>query len=337
MPSTVVLQVTERGIYCPSGGFHVDPWKPVEVAVITHAHSDHATWGSRHFICSTSCAPILRERLGPEVSIQPLAFGEQLVRNGVKISLHPAGHILGSAQVRVEHHGAVWVVGGDYKTAPDPTCEAFEPVRCHGFVSESTFGLPIYRWPAAGQVFEEINAWWRENQERGRTSVLFGYAMGKAQRLLAGIDPAIGAVFAHGALLRYLPMYRHAGVRLPEVRHAESREVRLARPHGLVLAPPSAIGSPWLRKLGEVSTGFASGWMQVRGARRRRALDRGFVISDHADWDGLWQAIRATEAETIWLTHGFSHPMARWLREKGLNAEAVGTRFEGETDEEGLG
>jgi putative mRNA 3-end processing factor len=333
MPAPFPLQVTERGLYCAGGGFHVDPWKPVELAVITHAHSDHATWGSSHYLCSTVCAPILRERLGPEASIQALPFGEGISREGVHISLHPAGHILGSAQVRIEYRGEVWVVSGDYNTTPDPACEQFEPVHCHTFISECTFGLPIYRWPDASAVFEEIHSWWRECQERGRTAVLFGYALGKTQRLLAGIDPGIGPIFAHGAVLRYLPIYRDAGIRLPEIRHAESREVRLSRPRPLVLAPPSAIGSPWLRKLGEVSTAFASGWMQLRGARRRRGLDRGFVLSDHADWDGLVEAIRATGAETVWLTHGFTGPMVRWLREKGRKAEAVRTRFEGEREE----
>jgi putative mRNA 3-end processing factor len=253
-----------------------------------------------------------------------------VTRNGVTISLHPAGHILGSAQVRVEQRGEVWVISGDYKLEAESTCPPFEPVRCHAFVTESTFGLPIYRWRPPAETFGQINAWWRVNQSAGRTSVIFAYSLGKAQRVLAGIDASLGPIFVHGAVMRFLPIYASAGVKLPPAQHATTESVRAAKGSGLVIAPLSANGSPWLRKFGELSTAFASGWMQIRGARRRRALDRGFVLSDHADWNGLLAAIHATGAERIWVTHGYTTPLVRWLTENGYEAETVATRFEGE-------
>ena len=249
------------------------------------------------------------------------------------MSLHPAGHILGSAQVRVEHGGEVWVVTGDYKTEADPTCTGFEPLRCHTLVTECTFGLPVYRWRPQEEIFAEIDAWWRANQEAGRTSVLFAYALGKAQRLMAGVAASIGPILLHGAMWRFTQAYRAAGVTLPPAQWADNRSIREAKGRALVLAPPSAAGSPWMRRFDPSSTAFASGWMQLRGARRRRALDRGFAISDHADWDGLLATVRASGAERVWATHGYTAVLARWLREQGLDAQAIATRWEGEVDE----
>jgi putative mRNA 3-end processing factor len=247
----------------------------------------------------------------------------------VRVSLHPAGHILGSAQVRLEHRGEVWVVSGDYKTDPDPTCTPYESVRCHTFVTESTFGLPIYRWPPQAEVLHDVNRWWRANQEAGRTTLLYGYALGKAQRLLAGLDPSIGPILTHGAVERMTAAYRAGGVQLPPTTHAAAMD-RADRGRAIVIAPPSADGSTWVRRFGEHSTGFASGWMLVRGTRRRRSLDRGFPLSDHVDWPSLMGAIDATGAERIWVTHGFTATVVRWLREQGRDAIAVETRFEGE-------
>src|SRR5262245_6940064 len=304
------------------------------MAVVTHGHSDHARPGSKLYVTETSGKEILHERLGRSSQIQTLSYGQAISRKGVKLSLHPAGHILGSAQVRLEFRGEVWVFSGDYKTENDGVCVPFEPVRCHTFVTESTFGLPIYRWRPQPEVCGEIHDWWRANQGRGRTSILFCYALGKAQRLLRSLDPATGPILAHGAIRRFLPAYQQAGISFPALASAEGDSVRRLAPRSLVLAPASANHSPWLRKFGEISTAFASGWMQIRGARRRRALDRGFVLSDHADWPGLLAAIAATGAETVWVTHGYIGPLVRWLRENGYHAEALKTRFEGELTEE---
>ncbi|MDB6152629.1 MAG: exonuclease of the beta-lactamase fold involved in processing-like protein [Chthoniobacteraceae bacterium] len=323
-----LLRNTSGGLYCEAGDFYIDPWKGVDYAVITHAHSDHARIGSRNYLASEEGRAVLQERLGPESRIESLPYGKSITRNGVTISFHPAGHILGSAQVRVEYRGEIWVASGDYKVEAEPTCTPFEPVRCHTFITESTFGLPIYRWRPQAEVFADVNGWWRANQAAGRTSVLFAYSLGKAQRVLAGIDPSIGPIFVHGAVAKLLPHYAAAGVELPEVQSVET--FRAAEGRGLVVGPASIDGTPWLRKFGEISKAFASGWMQLRGARRRQALDRGFVLSDHADWQGLLSAIRATGAERIWVTHGSTGPMVRWLRENGWEAQALVTRFFGE-------
>lgn len=329
-----LLERTDRGLYSPVGGFYIDPWQPVEHAIVTHAHSDHARWGCRHYLASRSGRNVLARRLGPEAEIDTLEYGEVLDRHGVKVSLHPAGHILGSAQVRIEYRGQVAVVSGDYKTSPDLTCAPFEPVRCHLFVTECTFGLPIYRWQPEAEVFSDINAWWRNNQSEGRTSVVFAYALGKAQRVLSGLDPSIGPILAHGAVWGMLPAYAAEGITLPPIAYASDDAKKAAKGTGIVVAPPSANGTTWLRKFGSYSTAFASGWMQVRGARRRRAVDRGFALSDHADWSGLCEAITATGATTVWATHGYTGALVRWLTEQAIEARAISTRFEGEADDD---
>ena len=328
------LTMTDDGLYCPAGGFHIDPWRGVPRAVITHAHGDHLRGGSQHYLVSEAGENVSRARLAPETSIQTVGYGEPLTINRAKVSFHPAGHVLGSAQIRIEVEGEVWVVSGDYKTAGgDPTCAPFEPVKCHGFVTESTFGLPIYRWPRSSELYDNINAWWRANADAGKASVIFAYALGKAQRVLAGLDPAIGPIFTHGAVERLTQAYRDSGVTLPATEYAGVADPKADKKQyagAMIIAPPSADGSPWLRKFAPVSEGVASGWMAIRGTRRRKSVDRGFVMSDHADWNGLLWAIRETGAERVWVTHGYTAVMVRYLREQGLDAEVLNTRFEGE-------
>jgi putative mRNA 3-end processing factor len=314
------------GLYCPAGDFYIDPWRPVERAVITHAHGDHARTGSTHYLAAASCEGVLRSRLG-DISLQTAEYGATIDLSGVRVSLHPAGHVLGSAQVRIEHRGQVWVASGDYKVEADPTCAPFEPVRCDVFITESTFGLPIYRWPSSADVFEDIHRWWSANASAGRASVLFCYAFGKAQRILAGVNPSIGPLLVHGAMQPLNRAYRASGVPLPATRLASDVADKSELSRALVLAPPSAQGTPWLRRFGDYSDAFASGWMRLRGTRRRRALDRGFVLSDHADWSGLMQAISATGAQRVIVTHGQVAVVVRWLREQGLDAEAFETEF----------
>ena len=313
-----LIQHTERGLYCAAGDFYIDPTRSVDRAVITHAHSDHARGGSRRYLAVPTCVPLLRERLGARIAVEALEFGRPIHLNSVRVSLHPAGHILGSAQVRVEHRGAVWVVSGDYKTEPDATCEPFEPVRSHTFITEATFGMPSYRWEPQAKLFEDINDWWRENQRRGRASVLFGYALGKAQRLLAGVDGSVGPIVLHPLARRYARAYELAGMRLPRTSHQ--------RDGALVIAPPMPTCAPWLRKLGEASVAFASGWMLPRGAAQRRGFDRGFALSDHVDWDGIIATVRATGAESVGVTHGSAATLVRWLRRNGWDAWPVEPR-----------
>ncbi len=325
-----LLELRERGLYCAAGDFYIDPWEPVDRAVITHAHSDHARPGSRSYLTARAGEVLLRARIGPESSIQAAEYGEPLSINGVRLSLHPAGHILGSAQIRVEHGGEIWVISGDYKLAADATCAPFEPLVCHTFVTESTFGLPIFRWAEEDAVSASIHAWWRANQEVGRSSLLFAHPLGKAQRLLASLDRSVGPIYTHGAVERMNAIYRGQGIALAPTTHAG---LQGEWQRALVVAPPSAHGSPWERRFGAASTAFASGWMRIRGTRRRRSLDRGFVLSDHADWPGLLRAIEETRAECVWVTHGYRAPLVRWLQEHGRQALAVEARFEGEAEE----
>jgi putative mRNA 3-end processing factor len=318
-----------EGLYCPPGDFYIDPWRPVARAVVTHGHGDHARAGCQAYLCHADSVPILRRRLG-EIVVRGAAYGEAVDVGGVRISLHPAGHILGSAQIRVERKGEVWVASGDYKTEPDGTCAPFEPVRCHAFITESTFGLPIYRWRPQAEVAAGINAWWRANAAAGRASVVFAYALGKAQRVLALLDPSIGPILSHGAVEPMSAIYRERGVALPETS-SPAGMAKAALKTALVLAPPSAAGSPWMKRFPDYADAFASGWMQVRGQRRRRGVDRGFVLSDHADWEGLNAAIAATGAAKVLVTHGSTATLARYLSERGLQAQAIHAEY-GEED-----
>jgi len=301
---------------------------------VTHAHADHVSAGSRAYLTARPGEGLLRARLGPEAAIETLAYGEALNLDGVRVSLHPAGHILGSAQVRLEAGGEVWVVSGDYKLEPDPTCAPFEAVTCHTFVTEATFGLPIYRWPPEAEVTTGIETWWTANQQAGKASILFAHSLGKAQRVLARIGSGCGPIYTHGAVEKFCRLYREAGIALAHTTPVDGAPAGTDWSGALIVAPPSSNGTPWMRRFGEFSTGFVSGWMRIRGARRRRSLDRGFVLSDHADWPGLMFAIAATGASHVWVTHGYRTPVADWLKREGLDAQAVETRFEGELDEE---
>jgi len=323
-----LIECSPNGLYCALGDFYVDPWNPVDRAVITHAHADHLMAGSKTYVCARPGEALLQARFGTDAPIEPIDYGQTIERNGVRLSFHPAGHILGSAQVRLEYRGETWVVSGDYKLAADTTCRAFEPLRCRTFVTESTFGLPIFRWPEPGEVFGEINEWWRGNQQAGKASVLFAYPLGKGQRVLAGIDSSIGPIFTHGAIEQFNRIYRESGVTLPSTAYARTAPPKTDWTRALILAPPMAKNSPWLRRFGDSSTGLASGWMRIRGTRRRQSIDRGFVLSDHADWPALLTAIRATEAQSVWVTHGYRAPLTRWLTESGIDAHTIETRYE---------
>ena len=334
MPADDLIVQRPEGLYCPAGDFYIDPWRPVDRAVITHAHADHARRGHTAYLAAAPAEGVLRSRLG-DIDLQTLPYGESIDHFGVRLSLHPAGHVLGSAQVRLEHGGRVWVASGDYFVAgtdadareDNPTCAPFEPVRCDCFITESTFGLPIYRWAPQRELFDDINRWWSANADAGRASLLMGYSFGKAQRILAGVDSSIGPIFVHGAVEPLNRAYRAAGVALPETRLVSEVKDKASFKRALVIAPPSVQNSAWTQRLGDFSDAFASGWMQLRGARRRRAVDRGFVLSDHADWPGLQRAIAATGAQRVIVTHGYESVMQRWLGEQGLEAGSFSTEY----------
>jgi len=327
-----LLTFTEKGIYCPAGDFHIDPWRPVDRALITHAHADHARPGHRHYLATDETAPVLRHRLGTIV-LDTIRYGEVRTINGAKVSFHPAGHVPGSAQIRVEVAGEVWCASGDYKLEDDGLSTPFEPVKCHTFISESTFGLPVFRWRPQSDLAHQINGWWREAIAANQIPVLGAYSLGKAQRLLHLLDREGGPVLTHGAIETTTEVLRSLGLPLPPTIPVTPDLNPKDHPGAIVLAPPSAMGSSWMGRFGATTTAFASGWMQLRGIRRRRAADKGFVISDHADWDGLNSAIRETGAERIYVTHGYTDSFARWLTDQGYDATPVPTEFGGDDDE----
>ena len=329
-----LLTLTSAGLHCAAGGFHIDPWQPVARALITHAHPDHARGGSAAYLGAAEGVSLLRARLPLDATIETIPYGVSMRLGDVDVSFHPAGHVLGSAQIRIATTDDVVVVSGDYKLASDATCAAFEPVRCRTFVTESTFGLPIYRWPASDTIFDQMLQWWAANQRDGYASVIFAYALGKAQRIAAALmsRELPGPMFCHGALARINDAYRDAGVTLPPMQPVATAAADTDWQRALILAPPSAQGSTWMRRFEPCRTANASGWMAIRGARRRANVDRGFVLSDHADWPALNAAVDASEAERIWVTHGYREEFVRWLNETrpGRVAISLTTRFEGE-------
>jgi len=327
-----LLEFRNEGIYCPQADFYIDPWKSVANAVITHAHSDHARSGMANYLCHSLTAPMLRHRLSKDISIQTLEYSETLLINGVKLTLHPAGHIIGSAQVRLEYKGEVWVVSGDYKTQVDPFANAFEPVPCHTFITESTFGLPVYSWKSDLVQQQAVLAWWQNCISEEKTPVILAYSLGKAQRILAMLKDGPGPVYSHGAVFSTNQILRESGIAIPTDIYAGTIGKQELAKNAIILAPPAADQSIWLKKFGNVSVAHVSGWMTLRGAKRRRNAEKGFAISDHADWNGLNYAVKATGAECVYVTHGYSSVFAAWLTEQGIDAKEIKTEFEGEAD-----
>ncbi|MEP3055555.1 ligase-associated DNA damage response exonuclease [Ascidiaceihabitans sp.] len=326
----LALTFTDRGIYCAAGDFYIDPWKPVARALITHGHADHARSGHGSYLCTDLAAPVMRHRLG-DIKIDTVPYDTPLRIGDATVSFHPAGHVPGSAQIRVEVKGEIWVASGDYKVEDDGLSTPFAPVKCHHFITESTFGLPVFRWQPQAVIADQINTWWAACRDAGQTAFLGAYALGKAQRLLSMLDPDIGPILTHTAVENTNEILRGQGIRLPDTIRTDASLDPKAHPGALVLTVPSALGSAWARKFGPQQTAFASGWMAMRGVRRRRSGDRGFVISDHADWDGLLSAIQQTGAENIYVTHGYTDIFTRHLNESGWTAQVIPTQFEGES------
>lgn len=329
-----LLTFTPEGIYCAAGDFHIDPWLPVPFALITHGHADHSRLGMGAYMATTSAAPIMRHRLG-EIKMDTVAYGDVTSINGVDVSFHPAGHVPGSAQIRVAHKGDVWVASGDYKTVDDGLSEPFEPVRCNAFITESTFGLPVFNWTPQDILADQINDWWARNAADGVFSLLSCYALGKAQRLLRAVDPSIAPILTHAAIENTNRIMRGQCIALPDTTLVTPDLDLKAHKGALVLATPSALNSTWARRFKPASSAFASGWMALRGVRRRRAADRGFIMSDHADWNGLNDAIKQTGAERIFVTHGYTSVFSRWLSEQGYDAKVVQTQFDDDAGEDG--
>ncbi|SHF99679.1 putative mRNA 3-end processing factor [Salegentibacter echinorum] len=331
---TPLLVFDEKGIFCEQAGVYLDPWKPVDKAIISHGHADHSRWGHKKYITHHTNVPIIKHRLG-DIKVSGVAWEETFTINGVTFSLHPAGHIIGSSQIRVAYKGEVWVFTGDYKDEVDGVATPFKPVKCHTFITECTFGLPAFKWQPQTEVFSEINNWWQQNKDEGTTSVIFGYSLGKAQRLLKHLDTSIGEIFTHGAIENMTDVIRPL-CEMPKTTRI-TRDTKKADLKGnIVVAPPSAHGSTWIKKMTPYITASASGWMTFRGARRRRAIDRGFVLSDHCDWTGLLKSIKATGAEKVICTHGYTDIFSRYLGELGYDARTEETQYEEENESPSL-
>ena len=324
-----LVEVTRKGLYCPPADIYIDPWRSVHRALITHAHADHARTGMGLYLAHEHCVPLLKSRLG-KIQAQGYGYGVTFGVNGVRFSFHPAGHVPGSAQIRIEYKGEIWVVSGDYKLEQDGVSVPFEPVACHTFITESTFGLPIYKWLPQAEVFRDINSWWEMNASEGVVSVMVAYSLGKAQRILQQLDQRIGPVFVHPAVDEMNNVVRTFTPGLPPAQRFTKGFNRKENSKALLIIPPASHEANWMEKLKPYSLAYASGWMNLRGARRWQAADRGFVLSDHADWPGLLKAIEGTGAEKVYVTHGYTATFVRWLKEQGKDAEELETLFEGD-------
>jgi putative mRNA 3-end processing factor len=331
-----LIHFTDKGLFCPQGNFYIDPWKPVDKAVITHAHSDHARWGNKHYLCHHFTKPILQLRLG-ENDYESVDWNETVTMNGVQVSFHPAGHIIGSAQIRVAYKGEVWVFTGDFKTENDGLSTAWEPVKCHTFITESTFALPIYKWRPQEEIFDRMKSWIAGNKATGKSSVFIAYSLGKAQRILKPLAETGIPIYAHGAVYNIHKTLQDAGWNLPEIKRITPETTKEDLKECIVIAPSGAEGSPWIKRFSPFATGICSGWMQVRGNVRRKNADAGFALSDHADWEGLLAAVKATGAEKVYATHGFQSAFSRFLNESGIEAGEVKTAYGNDEEEKGEG
>lgn len=327
-----MLKFTPKGIYCVPGKFYIDPWRPVDYALITHGHADHARWGMKKYLCHNFTVPILKSRIGKDIQVQGIEYNENIIINSVKVSFHPAGHIIGSAQIRLEHKGRIVVISGDYKVQDDELTTPFEVVKCHEFITESTFGLPIYNWASIEKQNQQLQNWVLSNQSNGKTSVFVGYSLGKAQRIMKAVD-GIAPLNVHYSIGKLNEAYESVGIKLPEYSTIDLREDVKYLDKSIVIVPPSLLDSNVIRKIPNRANAFCSGWMQVRGAKRWRSADAGFAISDHADWNGLLDAIKSTEAEKVYVTHGQTAVFSKYLNEIGIYAEELKTEF-GSDDEE---
>ena len=324
LPPDGPLQLTPEGLYCVPAGAWIDPWRPVPRALITHAHADHARSGSGAYWASAPSEGVLRARLGATLPLTPIPYGAPLKLGDARISFHSAGHVLGSAQILIETAGERWLISGDYKRDADPSCAPFTPVRADVLISEATFGLPIYQWAPGAAVASDILRWWQDTPDH--PSVLFCYAFGKAQRVLAELH-ALGVreeVLLHGAIQGLMDPYREAGIAMVPTAPLSGVPKGQSLAGRLTLAPPSAQRTAWMRRFPQAQTAFASGWMTVRGVRRRRGVGRGFVLSDHADWPSLVRTILESGARSVYLTHGQGDHLARYLQEvEGVDAQPL--------------
>lgn len=313
-----MLVLTSKGLYCPLGHFYIDPSGAVDHAVITHAHSDHARKGSKNYYCVRSGSDLLRTRIGQNINVKVFSYGETFCFNGVDVSFHPAGHILGSSQVRLQNANEVWVASGDYKREKDPTCEPFEVVECDVFVTEATFGTPAFVWKNNDLLGKEIFQWWQDNAASGYNSLVFAYSLGKTQRILGELHAlAQKPVYCHSAAGAINDCYRQQGIDLAEAKCLSSLDSDRVLRGELIIAPQSFLKSAQVSVLGgKYKTAFASGWM----AQRNFSYDHGFLMSDHADWNDLVRTVQQTKARKVFVQHRGNGALVKHLRQLGLQA-----------------
>lgn len=327
------IKFTKKGIYCIPGKFYLDPWYPVDYAIISHGHADHSRWGNKHYLCHQDSKNILLHRLGKDISIETLNYNQIKTINGVKVSFYPAGHIIGSVQIKLEYKGKVVVFSGDYKTNTDFITTPFEPVKCHEFITESTFGLPIYSWKTEVDLQSQLQQWIVNNQRQNKTSVFFGYSLGKAQRIMSLVD-GVDEVYVHSAINNLNQAISKSGIVLPKSKLITSDFNKKDIQNKIVILPPALLGSKLLKKIPNAATAICSGWMQIRGNRRWKGVDAGFAVSDHADWNGLLSAVKATEAEKVYVTHGSQAVFSKYLNEIGIESQEVVTEYGTEDNED---
>jgi putative mRNA 3-end processing factor len=321
-----LVKFTKKGIYCIPGKFYLDPWFPVDYAIISHGHADHSRPGNKHYLCQNDSKAIIKHRLGHDISIESLGYNEPKNINGVQVSFFPAGHVIGSAQVRLEYKGYVVVFSGDYKTQPDFVSTPYEPVKCHEFITESTFGLPIYKWKKEDELQAELTNWVLQNQANNRTSVFLGYSLGKAQRIMKLIED-VDDIYVHTAINNLNNVISGSGIELPKTTLLNYDFKKADIQNKIVILPPALLGSRMIKKIPNAATAICSGWMHIRGNRRWKGVDAGFSISDHADWDGLLEAVKATGAEKVHVTHGSQAVFSKYLNEIGIEAYELKTEF----------
>ena len=321
-----LVKFTKKGIYCIPGKFYLDPWYPVDYAIISHGHADHARWGNKHYLCHNDSKAILQHRIGANISIESLGYNQPKNINGVQVSFFPAGHIIGAAQIRLEYKGYVVVFSGDYKTQPDFLTTPFEPVKCHKFITESTFGLPIYKWKSEADLQTELQNWVHQNQQNNRTSVFLGYSLGKAQRIMKLVENTTN-IFVHSAIHNLNTAISDSGIQLPKSTLITADFKKVDVQNKIVILPPALLGSKLVKQIPNAATAICSGWMHIRGNRRWKGVDAGFAVSDHADWEGLLTAVKATEAEKVYVTHGSQAVFSKYLNEIGIEAHELKTEF----------
>ena len=314
-PKQNLILQKSQGLYCEPANVWIDPYKPVEKAIITHAHSDHFTNGCREYICSIETGLLLRKRFGNNINLKTFDYDKNFFINGINFSLHPSGHILGSSQIKINAGSEVWLITGDLKRQKDKTCRSYKKLKTDFLICESTFALPIFNWESTQKIIDNITKWVFQNEDS--TSILFCYSLGKAQRLLSElITQNLKNIYVHKSINNMNIIYKKLGIELEEAKLFNNDiEINNIK-NSLLLLPPSLNNRNFLKKFNRVQTGFASGWMSIRALKKRSGYDKGFTISDHADWKGLIKTIRESEAKRVFLNHGEGEYLANFLRDK---------------------